>query len=512
MYGEECKRYLSVARMLYGRGSEREALKLIRPLMASAREEAEEVWLDLLRLLGEPTLGYVELAFAALVDEIGDETEESEVLGYVTSLLGESELVRGIWQYVGDALELDLQERFVMLGKLYGQGHASVDEMEEAWEALDQYAVTARDSSAVYQTLLNAARVADDTPVVIDVLRKLVASDDEFQDKALLANYNAYVFNWKESAKMWGSLIEEDAEGRFHVGYYAGILLRLGENEKADALLREFDRKSLDEPVRLARMAQILESHGAWERAAVYWRRILMTDDPSTSPIMRDYLSSSCWEIAAEQMVLNAKNKKQWKLAAAASVVPNIDFFELGKDDENPIFSLRRAFDIMFYQALREMEEGSKRQGEDLLSEAFGLVVGDGLLADNFFPILREAGYSKLHDQFFEESFAQIKKSIEAFPRGHNAYNGAAWLASRASRRLDEAEVYANTALELRPRQAAYLDTMAEVWFARHDREKAIMWSNKSVKNARGARHTRESGVGLRAQHDRFLTGPFPVR
>ena len=105
-----------------------------------------------------------------------------------------------------------------------------------------------------------------------------------------------------------------------------------------------------------------------------------------------------------------------------------------------------------------------------------------------------------------------MEASIAAFPKAHNTYNSAAWLASRASRNLDDALEKVRKSLSMRPKQAAYLDTMAEVWFAKKNREKAVEWSHKAVTESyHGGYSGMEGGVGLREQYDRFRAGEFPV-
>ena len=98
-----------------------------------------------------------------------------------------------------------------------------------------------------------------------------------------------------------------------------------------------------------------------------------------------------------------------------------------------------------------------------------------------------------------------MTRRIKQFPDCDNSRNSAAWLASRANRHLDEAEKFLEKALERNPRQAAYLDTMAEVQFARGDRKKAVEFSTRSVKE--GA-----LDFQLIRQHRRFVDGPLPPK
>jgi tetratricopeptide (TPR) repeat protein len=126
-------------------------------------------------------------------------------------------------------------------------------------------------------------------------------------------------------------------------------------------------------------------------------------------------------------------------------------------------------------------------------------------LADSFFAPMREAGLVKEHDEAFERIWEKLVERIQAYPENDNTRNSAAWLASRANRRIDEAAAYLEKALENHPRQAAYLDTMAEVQFARRDREKAIEFSTRGMIEE-------SEDLQLIRQHERFKSGPFPPK
>ena len=155
--------------------------------------------------------------------------------------------------------------------------------------------------------------------------------------------------------------------------------------------------------------------------------------------------------------------------------------------------------------------DGKDDAARALFDRSFRILAGNGMLADDFFPLLREAGFAAEHDKYFEDAYGRVLKSIESYPRTHNTYNSAAWLAARAMRRLDDAETMVAKALEMRPRQAAYLDTMAEVWFARQNRPMAVEWSVKAVEDSENARYLRDGGAELRGQLERFKTGEFPM-
>ncbi len=82
--------------------------------------------------------------------------------------------------------------------------------------------------------------------------------------------------------------------------------------------------------------------------------------------------------------------------------------------------------------------------------------------------------------------------------------NTAVWFASRAAQRLDEAKVMQERALELYPRSAAYLDTLAEVYFAMGNRPEAVRLGELAL------RYIPHDSMIIR-QYERFVHGRMPV-
>ena len=178
----------------------------------------------------------------------------------------------------------------------------------------------------------------------------------------------------------------------------------------------------------------------------------------------------------------------------------------------SPVTFFRKRFTADLYRGLALLEEGNRKEALRLFRSAFELMNGDGLLADDYFPLLREAGVVDEHDRNYAIVSRRFAESIAAFPKAHNTYNSAAWMAARASRDLDQALAHVNTALEMRPRQAAYLDTKAEVWFARREREEAVKWSKRALLESwHGGQAQSLGGVALHDQYERFLSAPFPA-
>jgi tetratricopeptide (TPR) repeat protein len=174
------------------------------------------------------------------------------------------------------------------------------------------------------------------------------------------------------------------------------------------------------------------------------------------------------------------------------------------------VYYLRNRFQILVARGALAMQNGDVAKAVSSFVEAHRILPRDGYLANELFPVMREAGLSELHDQLFGESARHARKVIQMFPKDDNAHNNFAWLASRANRSLDEAEEYLKIALKINPRSAAYLDTMGEIYFARRNREEALKWSALSLQNqVFGGSASRWE---LHQQNQRFKSGKFPVR
>ena len=89
-------------------------------------------------------------------------------------------------------------------------------------------------------------------------------------------------------------------------------------------------------------------------------------------------------------------------------------------------------------------------------------------------PLLDAKGWKTDADELFNEAYTRIEKNCRLFPNSALHHNNLAWLSAKCQRRLDEALVHVQRALELAPESAQYIDTLAEVYFQLDDIDKAI--------------------------------------
>ena len=257
-----------------------------------------------------------------------------------------------------------------------------------------------------------------------------------------------------------------------------------------------------------------LSNAGLVDDAIALWQKAAMMAQPGSTDydVALVYLAHT--GIGPGQADLN---KKQWQdLASIAEAYTR--FTMRGRSGNTVIAILDSRFQADFYQGMFLLKSGRRKEALALLDTCQKLNPGSGSLADDFFPRLRHAGVDQQYHQWFESNYRHVAAACKAYPNSHNSHNTAAWLASRALLRLDDAMRHAKTATTLRPHQGAYLDTMAEVWFAKGNRKKAIEWSEKaiaaSISHAQGV--SRSEGqiltnyIELNKQLKHFKNDPLP--
>jgi tetratricopeptide (TPR) repeat protein len=92
-----------------------------------------------------------------------------------------------------------------------------------------------------------------------------------------------------------------------------------------------------------------------------------------------------------------------------------------------------------------------------------------------------QAGRKKDADALYAPSASAYARLCEDFPDSELAHNLLAWTEAKCRRNLDDALKHGLRAVELQPRSASSIDTLAEVYFERGDIDAAIVQMNKCV-------------------------------
>jgi tetratricopeptide (TPR) repeat protein len=142
---------------------------------------------------------------------------------------------------------------------------------------------------------------------------------------------------------------------------------------------------------------------------------------------------------------------------------------------------------------------------DEALAEArIGLAVlpGNVELAIGFVPDLERAGRKKDADDIYAQVKSALSAAIQEYGSSAELRNSLAWTLVNCNRELDEAQKHAEKAVELAPKAAGYIDTLAEIHFRKKDRAKALELMKQCAK-------LEPTNPYFRKQLERFEKKPF---
>jgi len=100
-------------------------------------------------------------------------------------------------------------------------------------------------------------------------------------------------------------------------------------------------------------------------------------------------------------------------------------------------------------------------------------------MAEDLIPLFKAKGFAAEAAALYERAYAVHAPLAEKYPASPPLRNNIAWLLAISHERLDEALAHAQKAVELSPKSASYLDTLAEVHFQKGDRAKAVEYGKQ---------------------------------
>jgi tetratricopeptide (TPR) repeat protein len=116
------------------------------------------------------------------------------------------------------------------------------------------------------------------------------------------------------------------------------------------------------------------------------------------------------------------------------------------------------------------------RMDEALAEAKTGLATlpGNIELALGLVPDLDRAGKKKEADDIYHQVKAAYETALKDYPSSADLQNSLAWMMVNCNRDLDDAAAHAKKAVENAPKLAGYIDTLAEVFFRKRNRAKAL--------------------------------------
>ena len=518
--GIDASKLLMLVEFYENRNQSNKAKQVIRPLLEKVKNLKGEEWKNLIASLFD--YGMYKLA----EDFIIEYSEENEaILDEMVLLLFDDTISNGmIWaslhQRDGVSKEKALRDFFLLMGgqkekiKAYHQlqddlleisknkGGKAFDRMQEALSAVSLSRQDYVSHVKYTKTLLDKEKKAGNEDAI-------KARKHDYYSALISTTYR------KELVKFLENNPEIIGNSSRRYALFSIAHRKLGNMRKAEKSLEQAKLLSVGVPYKLIEIAEEYALAGYHRDYIEIMEQLLI----SLSNERNSYL----YNVVLERLSNSDMSyiyTKQWSNAAAFSMVSSINFMMREPNDGDVEYvesHLRRHYNQQFTRGMELYQKGEKAKGVKMLQAAHEVMLGNGSLGDHFYPAIRTIDLKEEYEAWVEISYQHLKKSLEAFPESGNVHNTMAWILSRAVRKLDKALEYSEQSHEAAPFEAAYIDTMAEIWHAKGDRKKAIDWGEQAVAASMygqlsdaGTPFARRRTLNLDSQLDRFRSEPHP--
>lgn len=489
------------ANFLERRGLHDAAWEAFSAPFAKIAEDEVDDFLDVLRPLfgsGEPLTGAPFLAKRIAAAWAGDDPIRWDDI--IATVFGDEDSTRHWWSWLA---ELDPKaspaDRFDAMLALHNLGN-DVGNLRSKWLELVWKSIEKSEGDDRVNSLRHVFEISTMTGDVRTALKAWDAMEPEIREKSFWEQMLVFLSaegRWDDVATLILKQIavltenQQDAGANLHA-YAAAVLRQAGREEEAAVHDAWVDKLTLGAPLLAIGAGNAYAFGNDYKRAADWWARAARFAEPSHPEF------PTAMKLHSDVLLEQGK----WLEAAAVSEVLARTYVASEFRLDNPLAFMRQRLQADMARAFSLLESDRPRAIE-LLEKCHRTFIADGSLADHFFPALRRLGLISEHDQWFDETWARVMEILKVYPESDNTHNTAAWFASRAMRKLEEGEQHAKIALKLNPEQPAYLDTMAEIQFARGNRKKALEWSHLAVVYS-------PNDVLIRRQQERFRSDPLP--
>ncbi len=130
--------------------------------------------------------------------------------------------------------------------------------------------------------------------------------------------------------------------------------------------------------------------------------------------------------------------------------------------------------DILTYHTRAKLDAGKVDEAMQSARTALGVTPGHIDLVSSMVPALEKLGKKTEADELFGIAWKAYQQVLADFPNSPSARNALASLAANCRRELDKGLAYAKEAVKADPGSVPYQETLAEVYFRKGDREKAM--------------------------------------
>lgn len=488
---------LAVAAFMETRGLSKELDTAYSAPLLKFADDYQEGFLDLMRTFFLPGVGAPRFATATGIVWAGENANRWGEL--FSTVFGEDGVAREWLEWMGTVepgiSRADSLRAILDLFQVSSDPEGLTERwMEKAWKVAEG---SEDDAKKAHLDRIRTLAVARQD--VAAALKTWDTLEEESKATATWRSFDKYLSaagRWKEAVEALEKGGETSKGTPEDHAYLAATLRRAGFEKRAAEHDAIAEKLSLGYAPTCMSIGDLYVYGGDVERAAEWYRRAAFHADVAET----DFTS------ALDSYARTMLEQGRWDIAASCYEALAQSYAGQQFSGGTPQSYAKARLSADLAKALAVLPEDRGR-AIALLEGIHRNFMTDGLLADDFFPLLRKAGLHEEMEKWFGASWERISAVIARFPECDNTRNTAAWLASRAQMKLPEAEKYLGVALAKNPVQAAYLDTMAEVRFAMGDRVGAVKWSDLSL--LRYPLTDTPYDTMIRRQNYRFRYAPF---
>ncbi len=490
---------------------------ILAPFLKAVYKTDKDRWFGLISDL--PKYGMHDVALHYIEEQATDD----EIARLVNIMFDDTEYTDLIWESFSARQDSSVKENFqdfcVMMG-MYRNKTAEIKKLEsKLLDSAKRNGVEAADE--MIKALYRMADFRIDSPGSSKYLKEIM-KNQENEDLARsrtqdLISATAMSLEWKKLSELFKSNPTIGDKSCEWLTIRSIAERKLGNDIEADALLEKAILMTVGLRDELYDVINELSWSEDSERANALLERELLVHSENAND---DTLFFAIGVLASDSS--HYIKNHEWGKAAAMAYAANIITIHYGREHilnaGQMMNMMNMNYTLNFSRGMEFHKKGEHDKAKLLLSNANECLLGEGILADHFYPTVRNTGYQKKYESWVKRSHEHLISSITEFPNSANTRNTLAWVLSRSARSLDEGIVHVTKALELLENEAAYLDTMGELWFAKGDRKKAVEWGDKAVKSSMSGRlvnrasrySTKRRTLSLGGQRERFKSAPFP--
>ncbi len=320
-------------------------------------------------------------------------------------------------------------------------------------------------SAHLLDAVADVCEAAGDAELAVSSLRKLAHGLSSTDRTIRLGDLLAKTGRWADAAdeyrKAWQSHPHDAA-----AAYLAGMALdRAGSDAEAGKLMHLAVLLPLGNESKRYRLAEAMARHGRNAEADRQREIILRTGR---------FVSWEVGQCVRSDLYRRAIEKKDYFRAAACKERGRLPCLETSRAMVPVTAYLRLTRRVHLAAARGHLAAGSVDQAVAEADICMRALPGDVDLAIELAEKLDRLGARRQADRIFARVFDHLRKACRRFPNAAGHHNQTAWLAARCRRRLDQALRLASRAVQLKPDNPAYIDTLAEVHFQRGSTPEAV--------------------------------------